>query len=72
MREERTHQRLIAAHDGFVKRGKARVRFVRVGALVEQVLDEIEKTRVCCECDDADAPGILIVDVRAGRNEKLR
>ncbi len=70
MGKKRHHRLLVPSHDGFVQRGESGGRGIRVGALLEQELDEIAIARVRSQHQCAHAPRVGIVHVSAGRDKK--
>ena len=72
MVEQGGHERLVLTHDRGMNRGEPGLGGVRVRASLEQQRDQVAEPGVGRECGGADAPGIRIVDVRAGGNQMPR
>ena len=72
MREQRRDHPGVAAHDRGVQRREAGGGGVRIGATLEQELDDLGEAGVRRHHRGADAPRIGVVDVRAGGDEQLR
>src|SRR5579862_9857852 len=70
--KQRTHQLFVAAHDRFVQSGKSRRGLVWVGAFLEEKLSHVAEAGMNGQNRRANTPGVSIVDIAPGSDEKPR